>query len=43
MILLDTIDASELMKSAPEPTVMVSINALPGSTVVIPPSRRQDP
>ncbi len=35
MILLDTNVVSELMKSAPEPAVMVWINALPGSTVFI--------
>jgi predicted nucleic acid-binding protein len=35
MILLDTKVVSELTKSAPEPAVMVWINALPGSTVFI--------
>jgi predicted nucleic acid-binding protein len=35
MILLDTNVVSELMKSAPEPAVMVWINTLPGSTVFI--------
>jgi predicted nucleic acid-binding protein len=33
MILLDTNVVSELMKSASEPSVMVWINTLPGSTV----------
>ena len=36
MILLDTNVVSELMKSAPEPAVMVWINTLPGSTCSFP-------
>ncbi len=35
MILLDTNVVSELMKSAPEPAVMVWINALPSATVFL--------
>jgi toxin FitB len=35
MILLDTNVVSELMKSAPEPAVMVWINALPGATLFL--------
>jgi predicted nucleic acid-binding protein len=35
MIVLDTNVVPELMKSAPEPAVMVWINALPGSAVFI--------
>lgn len=35
MILLDTNVVSELMKSAPEPAVMIWINALPSATVFL--------
>ena len=35
MIVLDTNVVSELMKSAPEPAVMVWINALPAATVFV--------
>ena len=35
MILLDTNVVSELMKAAPEPAVMVGINAIPGATVFL--------
>jgi toxin FitB len=35
MILLDTNVVSELMKPAPEPTVMAWINAIPGATLFV--------